>query len=1092
MTSLDAAKPSLKNLQNPDYGVPEKHHYGMLHELTRPHIDSFNYMLHEGLAKAVQSIPPVQFALPNGDRVSLILADATIQPPMVSEKNEFASTLKVFPAECRERGVTYSGSLQLQVTCMVNDSVMSTVTQVASNLPVMVKSDICNLANMSPAELVKHKEEAHEMGGYFIINGNERILRMIIMPRRNYPLCIDRQSWKTRGKQFTKYGITMHCVRTDQSGLNMFLHYLANGTATLGITFEKQLFYIPVVFVLKALMDVTDKFLYEELIAGKESDSFYKGQCVCCHLDSDLDKFNLLVYMTKKLFAFAKGECAAESADNPMNQELLLGGHLYLMVLKERLHGYLNTLRMTILRSARSQSESASFDSGSFRKIFNVNRSSGAKEISRALEYLLATGNLNSKSGLGLMQISGLSVLADKLNFLRYISHFRCVHRGAFFAEMRTTTVRKLRPEAWGFLCPVHTPDGGLCGLVNHLAALCQTCNVSYNTGPLVSLLTSLGMCPCGAPIPVGQSYTVLLDGRVVGYISSSIVVEVAERLRTMKVKSVNNVSRFMEICLVLKTDCASQYPGLYLFTSLARMIRPVKNLAMNQVEYIGCFEQVYLDIAVSDSDIKPGITTHKEMSPSAMLSTVATFTPFSDFNQSPRNMYQCQMGKQTLGTPCHALQHRGDNKLYRIQTPQSPITRPVSHDVYQVDNYPLGTNAVVAVISYTGYDMEDAMVINKGSLERGFAHASVYKTEIVDLSLLNKEAGSSSLVFGCRLGHKDTDGKLDIDGLPPVGKYLNEGDPFYSYINLQTGEVKVQRYKSQEPAYVDQIKILGNDFGTGEMQRVRFVLRIQRNPIIGDKFASRHGQKGICSIMWPSEDLPFTESGMVPDIIFNPHGYPSRMTIGMMIESMANKSAALHGLCFDASPFTFSEDQPAIDYFGKTLTAAGYNYYGTERLYSGVDGRELEADIFFGIVYYQRLRHMVSDKFQVRSTGPIDQLTHQPVKGRKRMGGVRFGEMERDALLAHGAVFMLHDRLLNCSDKSYTRICTDCGNILSPLLEKPAVAVAAISAESHRVWACQLCRRTDKMKMIAVPYVYQYLVAELAAMSINLVIEVK
>lgn len=166
-------------------------------------------------------------------------------------------------------------------------------------------------------------------------------------------------------------------------------------------------------------------------------------------------------------------------------------------------------------------------------------------------------------------------------------------------------------------------------------------------------------------------------------------------------------------------------------------------------------------------------------------------------------------------------------------------------------------------------------------------------------------------------------------------------------------------------------------------------------------------------------EDLPFTGAGIVPDIIFNPHGFPSRMTIAMMIETMAGKCAAEQGKVYDATPFKFGEDNMAVHYFSKQLEECGYDFYGTEKLYSGTDGRELKADIFFGVVHYQRLRHMVSDKWQVRSTGPVDVLTHQPIKGRKRGGGVRFGEMERDALIAHGAAFILQDRLFHCSDQT-------------------------------------------------------------------------
>jgi DNA-directed RNA polymerase I subunit RPA2 len=172
-------------------------------------------------------------------------------------------------------------------------------------------------------------------------------------------------------------------------------------------------------------------------------------------------------------------------------------------------------------------------------------------------------------------------------------------------------------------------------------------------------------------------------------------------------------------------------------------------------------------------------------------------------------------------------------------------------------------------------------------------------------------------------------------------------------------------------------------------------------------------------SILWPQVDMPFTESGMSPDVIINPHAFPSRMTIGMLVESMAGKAGAIHGIYQDATPFRFDEKNMAVKYFGEQMLKAGYSYYGTEPMYSGVLGTEFKADIYFGVVYYQRLRHMVKDKFQVRSIGPVNQITKQPLKGRKLGGGIRFGEMERDSLIAHGASFLLQDRFMGCSDSS-------------------------------------------------------------------------
>lgn len=293
---------------------------------------------------------------------------------------------------------------------------------------------------------------------------------------------------------------------------------------------------------------------------------------------------------------------------------------------------------------------------------------------------------------------------------------------------------------------------------------------------------------------------------------------------------------------------------------------------------------------------------------------------------------------------------------------------------------------------------------------------------------------------------------------------------------------------RNKETCIVDNIKVCGNDTGTGRFKCVCITFRVPRNPTIGDKFASRHGQKGILSRLWPAEDMPFTESGMVPDILFNPHGFPSRMTIGMLIESMAGKSASLHGLCHDATPFTFSEENSAVEYFGKLLKAAGYNYYGTERMYSGVSGVELEADIFIGLVYYQRLRHMVSDKFQVRTTGARDKVTNQPIGGRNVQGGIRFGEMERDALLAHGTSFLLHDRLFNCSDRSVAHVCVDCGSLLSPLLKAPP----AWCTTRARQYVCASCNQSNTIETIAVPYVFRCFVAELAAINVKVKLDVQ
>jgi DNA-directed RNA polymerase I subunit RPA2 len=282
----------------------------------------------------------------------------------------------------------------------------------------------------------------------------------------------------------------------------------------------------------------------------------------------------------------------------------------------------------------------------------------------------------------------------------------------------------------------------------------------------------------------------------------------------------------------------------------------------------------------------------------------------------------------------------------------------------------------------------------------------------------------------------------LDEDGLPYVGREVKEGDvicawhtvSFDSHGNPSNNDhiTHFEKYKDAEVAYIEEVRLIGNENGNEPAQTISIKFRIPRSPVIGDKFSSRHGQKGVLSQKWHAVDMPFSESGIQPDVIINPHAFPSRMTIGMFVESLAGKSGALHGLAQDSTPFKFDEDNTAADYFGHQLMKAGYNYHGNEPMYSGITGEEFAVDIYIGVVYYQRLRHMVNDKYQVRTTGPVVPTTGQPIKGRKRGGGIRVGEMERDALIAHGTAFLLQDRLLNCSDYSRTWVCRTCGSFLS------------------------------------------------------------
>ncbi|PRP80117.1 hypothetical protein PROFUN_12271 [Planoprotostelium fungivorum] len=1098
-----------------------------------PHVDSFNWFLANSVRLYLNNSAPTKVLDSN---IELFVESMTIGKPVLDGK-------PMYPHICRQMGITYEAPLLAKLVFR-QDANQFTVERIIGKMPIMVKSTHCHLHGMSPKELVAHYEEDTEVGGYFIINGNEKIIRLLNTSRRHDIVSYIRPSLSRMGAQYTPYAVSMKCVRPDQTTQTLHLHYCRDGSVSARIIIKRKEYLIPVALLLKALVDTSDREIYGRIVQGDtehsmlldaveimlrefkkkalysreqclshlgsgfrlimrefvdaEMDDIEAGQAlldnfVLVHLSTHRDKFNTLILMVRKLYALVQGRCSVDNLDSVMNHEVLLPGHLWNSMFQERVRMYCYGLSSLIRKFNAKNTKS--WETPIKKACESV------PDLCQKMKTFLSTGNLTSESGLDLMQASGFTVIADKLNYLRYMSHFQCIHRGAFFAEMKTTLPRKLLPEAWGFVCPVHTPDGGPCGLLNHLAVTCKVPIDVKGRVDIEDLLSTLGLTNTVPSIHASiRHLDVMLDGRYVGKVAENIAEDLVSKLRFYKVKGLQGVPRDLEIAHVpYNSTGGGRFPGIFMFSGPARFTRPVRNLLVGEEEMIGSFEQVYMNIACMEGDRRAN-STHQEILPTNILSAVATMTPFSDFNQSPRNMYQCQMGKQTMGTPLSAYPYRCDNKLYRIQNPQMPLVRTFGQHDYAVNNYPTGANAIVAVISYTGYDMEDAMIINKSSYERGFGHGSVYKTEYVDASsLAETNELRSTPQTKCYFHNVGLNGQLhepslDEDGLPAVGQLIKEGDPLYCVYDPIAKQFSVKKYKTNEECYIDDILVIdphnAHDQKVGP-EHVVIKLRYNRNPVIGDKFSSRHGQKGVLSQLWPQIDMPFSESGMTPDVIINPHAFPSRMTIGMLVESMAAKSGALHGVFHDATPFRFNEKERAVDYFGEQLIKAGYNYYGNEPLYSGISGQEFHADIYLGVVYYQRLRHMVKDKFQVRSNGPINSLTQQPIKGRKKGGGIRFGEMERDSMLAHGTAFLLNDRLYNCSDRSTACVCSRCGSILAPI-SVTGTERGEGTMSTDRVDYCRNCQTDQDVKVVDIPAVFKYLTAELAAMNLKSTLTIK
>ncbi|KAK0734012.1 RNA polymerase-like protein [Lasiosphaeria miniovina] len=1172
--------------------------YPALQEAVNPHIESFNALFRSDgkpglIDHGIAEIGTKTFldgderAAPDGkNKLTVRYKSVILQRAQVPPSNKSAKRREIFPAECRERHVSYRGKLTAVLEYRINGGEPHEIVREIGQMPIMIKSNKCHLENNPPALLVERKEESDELGGYFIVNGIEKIVRMLLVNRRNFPLAIIRPSFTNRGPAYTPYGIIVRSVRPDETSQTNVLHYLDDGNVTFRFSWRKNEYLVPVMMILKALVETNDRAIFEGLVGSpgskgaentfltdrvelllrtyktyrlysKVQTRAYLGEkfrvvlgvpdsmsdyevgteflrkvvlvhlgCVDVTDQQDTDKFKMLLFMCRKLYALVAGDCTVDNPDAVQNQEILLGGFLYGMILKERLEELLTVSLRLSLRDYLRRNPIVSFTSATFTKDFPIAIFRKTNEnLGNALEYFMSTGNLQSPSGLDLQQTSGFTVVAEKLNFLRFISHFRMIHRGSFFAQLKTTTVRKLLPESWGFLCPVHTPDGSPCGLLSHLAHKCKIMTDAVDVSAIPRIAFELGAVDFSSAA-TSESVVVMLDGKIVGWCSPQRSQMMADTLRYWKTDGRHGIPQQLEIGFVPLSK-GGTYPGIYMSSTPARMVRPVKYLALGKEDFVGPHEQPYMSIACVENEIVPSKSTHVEFDPTNMLSILANMTPFSDFNQSPRNMYQCQMGKQTMGTPATALRHRTDNKLYRIQTGQTPIVRTPLHNTYGFDNFPNGTNAVVAVISYTGYDMDDAMIINKSAHERGFGHGTVYKTKKMSLKddSRMRSAKTVAKLFGFAPNSAikaSTLEMLDSDGLPHVGRLVTEGDVLCAWHTVSAdyngqlinrdGVTHYERYKDAEDAFVEEVRVIGSETGNEPLQTVSIKLRIPRAPVIGDKFSSRHGQKGVCSQKWPAIDMPFSESGMQPDVIINPHAFPSRMTIGMFVESLAGKAGALHGLAQDSTPFKFDENHTAADYFGQQLKEAGYNYHGNEPMYSGITGEEFAVDIYIGVVYYQRLRHMVNDKYQVRTTGPVVPTTGQPIKGRKKGGGVRVGEMERDALIAHGTAFLLQDRLLNCSDYTKSWICRTCGSFLSV---QPTVSPFIGKKKAVSTVRCRNCAKRlddieglDLMKtdgeiwedgqgvqwiggenttLVVVPGALKFLDVELAAMGVKM-----
>jgi len=1108
-----------------------------------------------------------------------------VRPPL----NENGLSL-MYPMDARDRKSTYSVKIIAKVSQIqeiydlnkkeiISSKVIGNVVERENilSLPVMVNSKYCSLQiNRDYSK----RECEYDPGGYFIVNGSEKIVLciekmspnkplvfikkdsgiisyqvqinslspnpnimmqgIIIKMKKNFDITIRvpifnevsvftlmRALGLEKDKEIVRY-ITYNDEDIDMINILKIAIDLSKTEGKKLILSKEDAYYslCNKVRVVKKYTDKDKKLQYEEKkehLEGLLRNAFLPHISSDRHVDVFKAKAYYLGFMINKLLNCVLGRIKPDDRDSFINKRIDLPGDLLFELFKQHYKKMLNECNKFFKKRSGSNHETP----------LNIINQIKPSTVEQGLKSSLLTGNWGKKKGVAQMY--------PRLTFLQSISILRRVDAPSSDAStMKLTGPRHLHPSQTGFLSAVESPEHSNIGLVKHLSLLGSITigsvaqnNIIYKMLVENDKFTHLDN---HQSIDLPILIKIFLNGEWIGTTNKPF--ELYTEIKSLKQNSI--ISNMVGIIYDIERA------EIKLFTDTGRLYRPILNVKNNEVvltnkmiedvinnknkntsntskweelimkypeaiDFIDSDEQFYTHIACDKNMVKimkdrekllypddnnPILNrydesmileyTHCEIHPFLVEGMMTGIIPFANHNQGPRNIYSFAQGKQSMGIYTSNYRDRLDISyiLYHTQIPL--VSTRISKYIH-TDILPCGENAVVMIGTYTGYNQEDSLIFNKTSIDRGlFRSSSLKKWE----SKIEKNQSTSqddifmkpdpTKLAGIRHAVYD---KLNNRGYVPEETLVEYGDVIIGKVTpIQPApnsnkcfKDSSEIYKVQKPAIIDKVFKDIQDTEGYDMIKIR--TRSERIPEIGDKFTSRHAQKGTIGLTLHQSDMPFTKEGIYPDIIMNANAIPSRMTIGQLVEALVGKVAAIKGMLADGTPFNDID----IEQVKNELEKLGYEKNATEYLYNGMTGQKIKIPIFIGPTYYQRLKHLVSDKIHSRSRGPINSLTHQPPEGRSKDGGLRFGEMERDSIISHGMSKFLKERLLDTSDAYSTYVCDVCGLFAQRRLKKEN----KMYPSDTDAYYCNACKNQSRISKIIIPYAFKLLIQELMSMNI-------